>query len=113
MRPRFSIRRRLLFTSLIPQAILLFLSGAAARGAGPATRPYLLHLPGVGGYSAIDRSLLAGLDDGGLDADRHVYDWTGKDKGVPALQSYEHNHKEAARIADLITAQYHAHPATR
>jgi hypothetical protein len=98
---------------LICQAFVLVAAPAAARAASPATRPFLLHLPGVGGFLAVDRSLISGLVAGGLNADIQAYDWTGNLKGVPALHAYYRNHAEAARIAAVITARAKAYPDGR
>jgi hypothetical protein len=113
MLARLTTPGRLAANALLLQVFSLLLSAATACAAEPATRPYLLYLPGVGGFQGIDRGFLAGLRDGGVDAEMHVYDWTGDAKGVPALHSYEHNHKEAALVADALSARFHAHPDGR
>jgi hypothetical protein len=96
--------------SLILQAFLLLVSPAAARAGGAATQPFVLHLPGVAGFAAVDRRLISGLIAGGVHADIQAYDWTGQLKGVPALHAYAHNHAEAARIAAIIAARARAYP---
>jgi pimeloyl-ACP methyl ester carboxylesterase len=107
------ITRRPSWNTLYLQAIILLLSVVTARAAGPATRPYLLHFPGVSGVTRVDRNLFAGLKLGGLDADYDFYDWTGPDKGVNALHSYQHNHIEATLAAAQVAAHFRAHPDSR
>ena len=77
-----------------------------------AKGPLFLHLPGVGGYRGIDRNMLAGLRDAGLTGNFVVYDWTEQHQGIAALQSYQKNHQEAQRVADLIAAHAEADPGS-
>ena len=51
-----------------------------------------------------------GLRDGGVNANIVVYDWTESDPGIHALQAYQRNQREAAKIADLIAAHAAADP---
>src|SRR5207302_8283387 len=74
----------------------------------PATRPYLLHVPGVSGESIVDHTLLRGLRDGGLDAEAEIFDWTEHDPGVPALQAIGRNKQQAQKIDGRITVVYRA-----
>ena len=98
---------------------------AALAYGGPATRPaaddillaritdkgpLLLHLPGIAGPRWCDRRMLAGLRDGGVEANSVIYDWTEGDPGIDALQGYARNHQEAKKIADLISAHAAADP---
>lgn len=64
----------------------------------------LLHLPGIGGPRWCDRHLLAGLHEGGVDANFVVYDWTENEPGIHALQAYDQNHAEAQKVAELLAA---------
>jgi len=85
----------------------------AAIQAAPPPRPYLLHLPGIGGKLAVDRMLTQGLVQGGFDGDVEIYDWTAKDPGLNALFARQRNEREAARVAEMITTRYRADPRTR
>ena len=87
----------------------------------PATKPadvlasapaksWILHLPGVSGESHIDRDLRTGLRNAGFIGDIHIYDWTCKDPGIPALHNRQRNHEQAAIIADRIAQQFRAAP---
>jgi pimeloyl-ACP methyl ester carboxylesterase len=108
---------------LISFSVLLAVATTAVGGqttrpspAGPllakvtAKGPLLLHLPGVGGYLGIDRRMLSGLRDAGVDANIVVYDWTERDPGIHALQAYDRNRHEAEKIAGLIAAHAVADP---
>jgi pimeloyl-ACP methyl ester carboxylesterase len=113
MRQSFFSDGRFLRFSLILQAILILRAPLPAHAAGPATRPYVVHLPGVGGILTVDHNLIAGLKAGGVKADYLTYDWTEHDPGVPALHAIERNHKEAQRVADLIAQRAEAYPGSR
>jgi hypothetical protein len=87
----------------------------------PATKPadvlasapaktWVLHLPGVSGESHIDRDLRTGLRNAGFVGDIHIYDWTCKDPGIPALHNRQRNHEQAAIIAQHLTQQFRAAP---
>jgi hypothetical protein len=89
--------------------VLLLLSVAPFAAADPP-RPFLLHLPGVSGESVVDHTFVEGLKRARLDASIEIYDWTENDRGVPALQAYERNQKEAQKIADKVTAHLRAAP---
>ena len=94
-------------------ALLSLFGSRLAPAAEPTTRPLVLHLPGVGGYLSVDRSLIAGLARGGVSADFVVYDWTERDPGLHALHAYDRNQKEAGLIAGLIARRARAYPAGR
>lgn len=66
---------------------------------------HLLHLPGIGGDSPFDRWWIAALRDGGAADDVQLYDWTGRDKWIHALQARRQNLIEAQKIADRIASQ--------
>ena len=76
-------------------------------------KPYLLHLPGIGGHRPIDDLLTAGIEKGGLDASVEIYDWTENNPGLTALTSFNQNHHEAEIIAQRITKIYRADPSRR
>jgi len=76
----------------------------------PPPRPYLLHLPGIGGKRSIDRTLVKGLEEGGVDAEIEIYDWTGEDPGLSSLYAAQRNREEAAKVAAIITKLYRDDP---
>src|SRR5581483_4922283 len=86
----------------------------SAMAAPPATQPtaaeFVLHLPRIGGFLRVDRSLIAGLEQGGVGGEITSYDWTEHDPGIHALQAYARNKKEAQTVADMIARQFSAHP---
>ena len=79
----------------------------------PPPRPYLLHLPGIGGERSIDQTLTEGLVQGGVDADVEIYDWTSTDVGLNALYARERHQREADVVAKKITQRFRADPRTR
>jgi pimeloyl-ACP methyl ester carboxylesterase len=81
--------------------------------AADPSKPFLLHLPGIGGHMLIDDRMTAGLIEGGLDVELEIYDWTDNDSGLPALGNYNRNQLQAARIAERLTAVYRADPKRR
>lgn len=95
------------------QAFLLVAGSGALASAGPTTRPLVVHLPGIGGYLFVDRSLMAGLVAGGVKAQIQAYDWTVHDPGIDALHDYDRNHKEAAYLAGLIARRQARWPDAR
>jgi pimeloyl-ACP methyl ester carboxylesterase len=104
-----------------PFAIIVFLSLCGgcvqpARVVHALAQPparYHIHLPGIGGYRGIDRGMLRGLQEGGLDAELQPYDWTQKDPGLGALLTTQRHTVEAARVAKMITELVRAHPDAR
>jgi hypothetical protein len=74
---------------------------------------YHIHLPGIGGYRSIDRMLLAGLQEGGLDAQIQPYDWTTGDPGLGALLGTERHKREALKVSKMIRDTVEHHPAAR
>jgi pimeloyl-ACP methyl ester carboxylesterase len=100
---------------LLLSAVPMARGQATTRPAAPlistdvvARGPWLLHLPGIGGYLGCDRRLLSGLRQGGVEAQFQVYDWTEHDPGLNALHAYNRNRDEAHKIADLIQARFTA-----
>lgn len=101
MRYRLALIALLLSVMFIP---------AVARAEQPATRPYYLHLNGIGGERSIDHTLVRSLRDGGFNAEFELYDWTAGQIGIEALTDVQ-KHKEQARIvADLIVKAHKANP---
>ena len=74
---------------------------AAAASTQPA-REFHLHLNGIGGFRSIDRSLIAGLRDGGYAGEIKAYDWTGRDAGLAALTVKKRHREQAARVVDPL-----------
>jgi pimeloyl-ACP methyl ester carboxylesterase len=103
------------------RSILLLLMCAGCGADQPATvmrlsappRAYLLHLPGIGGEMRIDRNLIAGLEDGGVDADMQIYDWTGSDRGLLALGNTTRHSEQAADVAAMIAQARKLDPSRR
>jgi len=95
-------------------ALLLWLLPLPTRaGENTETRqPFFLHLNGIGGERVVDHTLISGLRAAGFEADYQIYDWTGGDIGITALQQHERHPIEARKVADLIIAQYKASPKT-
>jgi pimeloyl-ACP methyl ester carboxylesterase len=71
-----------------------------------ATTPYHLHLNGIGGYRWVDKYMLRGLQDAGLDGQVMAYDWTGADVGLGALLAKERHKEQSAKVAELLTAAW-------
>lgn len=102
-------------TWLLPLLLLLPAAPGVLRAEAPLStpRPFLLHLPGIAGECRVDHALLRGLSDGGLLAQVSVYDWTGKDRGLPALSRYRENRAQAKKIAQRLVEQVRARPAEK
>lgn len=73
-------------------------------------KPYLLHLPGIGGVRTCDVALLHGLDAGGYDGEVHVHEWTGTDEGLAALWGRDRHRAQAQIVANLLTAAFDVDP---
>jgi hypothetical protein len=71
---------------------------------------YLLHLPGIGGTLPLDRQWVNALVEGGVADHTEVYDWTGDNPGVFALEAHQHNRLEAAHVARLICQRAASYP---
>jgi len=94
--------------------LLMLLVGCAAQpqAAVVPPKPYLIHLPGIGGERRMDHRMTEGLVAGGFSGEVEIYDWTDNSPGLPALLSYERNQKEAQLIADKLT-EFHRRQPTR
>jgi hypothetical protein len=112
-------RRRFWFLGFVSLGIAALAQGGPTSRPGPEEipraritqkGPLLLHLPGIAGPRWCDRRMLAGLRDGGVEANFVTYDWTEHDSGIDALQAYARNHREAMKIAGLISAHAAADP---
>src|SRR5687768_11733954 len=73
-------------------------------------KPYLLHLPGVGGGNFLHRQYLAALGDGGFDAEMEIVDWRRHHWPISALRDYDANRRSAARIASQLAERRRAEP---
>jgi hypothetical protein len=101
-----SIHRVLLALSLL--TLLAKPPGVFADAPDP--KPFLLHLPGIGGERFIDHRFIAGLKDGGFNGNIQIYDWTEKDPGLNALLARQRNNKEAKIISQMIQQERAANP---
>jgi pimeloyl-ACP methyl ester carboxylesterase len=112
----FSLIFSAISVSLWP--ILVLGCGGERATAVPSTKPQpqlppraqLIHVPGIGGHMRIDDSLIAGLRDGGIDAEIQIYDWTGPDRGLVSLGSTTRHASESAKVAEMITSIARADP---
>jgi pimeloyl-ACP methyl ester carboxylesterase len=84
---------------------------AAAQAQTP--HAYVLHLNGIGGERIMDRWLMRGLSQAGLNADYRIYDWTGDEAGMLALGDVKLHASESAKVAEMISDYRHAHPNDR
>ena len=101
-------------SAAMPAADFAVTAAAAAAEVAPAEpRPYLLHLPGIGGKRSIDRMLVGGLTEGGIDADVEIYDWTRDDPGLNALVARQRNSEEAKVVAAKILEVHRADPGRK
>jgi hypothetical protein len=92
--------------------------GCANADRGATTKPalagnYHLHLPGISGYRNIDRRLIAGLAEGGVDGKIEHYDWTTADPGLGALLATKRNKDEANNVAQILLEHRRADPQAR
>jgi pimeloyl-ACP methyl ester carboxylesterase len=69
-------------------------------------------LPGIAGELPIDRELVAGLVAGGVASDATIIDWTGPDRGVPALRNVARHEAQSRLLADRIVALHNKDPRT-
>jgi hypothetical protein len=93
-------------------AMVPLLAGAGEARPAAAPRPYLLHLNGIGGERIVDHWLIEGLKEGGVDAQVELYDGTGGQVGIEALQGRDRHQREAKKIADKLVEQFRKIPAT-
>jgi len=74
---------------------------------------YVIVLPGIEGYSALNVNIAKGLADGGVKAGIEVYDWTFGGSVLTAvanLRVESHHRSEARKIARKIVAYQDKHP---
>jgi hypothetical protein len=81
--------------------------------AGPVSPPVLVHLPGVAGPMEIDRTLVGGLVEGGVAAAGEMFDWNEGRRGLPALNGYDENRRQAARLAKRLIELHAQDPRRR
>jgi hypothetical protein len=99
----------------LASSLVCLLTGCVAVPSGVAaplraSSSYLIHLPGIAGDTAFDRSWMKGLRDGGAAGQVQLYDWTCRRPGLDALQAYDRNRSQAGKVARLITERRRAHP---
>jgi pimeloyl-ACP methyl ester carboxylesterase len=94
-------------------AFSLLLLIALAPPARAQTRTYVLHLNGIGGERSPDRMLIQGLEQGGLDANCRIYDWTGDEAGMLALSDVKLHESESAKVAQMLQDYRSQHPTDR
>src|SRR5437870_4582131 len=94
---------------LVAFTALMMLCVASSPAPAPP-KPYLLHLCGIGGFMGIDRSMLAGLKQAGVEDEVEHYDWTANDPGLHALVAYDRNRQQAKVIAQKIIEHYRKYP---
>ena len=87
-------------------------SASTAVPAGPPPAPVLIHLPGIAGEMAIDHTLVRGLLRGGVAPVGTIFDWTGEDRGVPALTRLDRHRTASAAVADMIRSILRHDPRT-
>jgi hypothetical protein len=104
---------RIVEKRLILPAVVLLFAAATALGAGPSTRPFVLHIPGIGGILAVDRAMAGGFQQGGVNADIEMVDWSATDRGIAALHARDANEKEAGKVADLLVRRMADYPGER
>lgn len=98
-------------------SVLAATGGAEPPTSAPATAAttepaaVLIHLPGIAGEMNIDRALVAGLIAGGIASDATIVDWTGTDRGVPALTNVARHHEQAKLLAERLTTLARSSPA--
>jgi hypothetical protein len=83
---------------LVVSALLVWLLPLPTRAGEntDARQPWFLHLNGIGGERVVDHTLISGLRAAGFESDYQIYDWTGGDIGITALQQ-----RDRHPIADL------------
>jgi pimeloyl-ACP methyl ester carboxylesterase len=92
-------------------ALLIGLLLAASARAQAHT--YVLHLNGIGGERSIDRMLVQGLKQGGVEGDYRIYDWTGDESGMLALSDVKLHQSESAKVAAMLLDYRTGHPNDR
>jgi pimeloyl-ACP methyl ester carboxylesterase len=78
-----------------------------------ATTPYHLHLNGIGGYRSIDKYMLRGLQEAGLEGQVMAYDWTGVDVGMGALLNNGRHKEQSKAVAEMLTKAWREQPGRR
>jgi len=81
----------------------------------PLIQPiYHVHLPGIGGANFVHEWWLAEVRRAlPQPAESEIFDWICGDPFIHALQAYDRNHREAQRLAALITERHRNEPHTR
>lgn len=79
----------------------------------PAGGAYLLHLPGVAGYTPLDQWWVNAIKSAGAADCAEVFDWTCHDGGLNALQAYARNRAEARILAKRIVSRVRCDPSAK
>ncbi len=72
--------------------------------------PYVLHLPGIGGYLPVDRNLMRGLREGGVRGIITHYDWTGGNPGLRALYDDANKQKQVDKVVAMLVEVHRVDP---
>lgn len=75
-----------------------------------AISPYVLHLPGVGGFLWADGNLMRGLADGLSGWGIGYYDWTNGDPGLAALHDQTNKTRQKQKVSAWIQQRLTDHP---
>lgn len=84
--------------------------GSIERVEASSDEPYLLHLPGVGGYLFIDRTLMRGLRLGGVKGTIEHYDWTVGAPGFKALTDEANKKRQVEIVCERLRDRIAANP---
>ena len=71
---------------------------------------YLVHLPGMAGWTQTDVSWVRGFGDAGISRHLEIYDWTSPNRLIGAVLAYDHNRAAARYIAGRIAAKLREEP---
>lgn len=114
--PAARLQNALILKALAP-LLLLMVIGCRENQIPPVAlppqsqpQPYVLHLPGIGGYLPVDRSLMRGLRTGGVTGTITHYDWTSGDPGMRALFNDTNKSEQADHVAQILLALHRTDP---
>jgi pimeloyl-ACP methyl ester carboxylesterase len=87
--------------SPLPRLIIALCLLCVAAAARAEEKPFVLHLPGVGGHLVIDDAMVQGLSRD-RDVEVEIYDWTEGDAGLNALLGAPRHRKQAKLVSERI-----------
>ncbi|MCC6240373.1 MAG: alpha/beta hydrolase [Phycisphaerales bacterium] len=93
-----------------PSAVLIQPLAVDGDPTAAAISPYVLHLPGVGGFLWADGNLMRGLTDGLSGWGVGYYDWTNGDPGLAALHDLTNKNRQKQKVAAWIQQRLTDHP---